>query len=230
MEDIDRYWKSDIFPTGAEIRGCDFYFRPDFISPVWVAFPEYPFLLGLKFPFSGIIEEFFSKTGIPYIQTTLGVWRILHWISLLNENKGMNVGLEEIASVYDIKPLRSFWFVLKRKPGRTPLVEDFSQEDGLWKERFFLVKRSTIPLGETLPMEWIQESLSVLWQFPFSFSSFNFMFSCFLAPKFGDIAPASSDTMLKVQQFLALPLLDRTFSLQPFSFSNDSSSDNSADG
>ena len=162
MEDIDRYRKSNIFPADAEIRGRDFYFRPDFISPVWVAFPEYPFLLGLKFPFTGVIEEFFSKTGIPYIQTTPGVWRILHWVNLLNENTGMNVGLEEITSVYDIKSFKSFWFVLKRKPGRTPLIEDFTPEDGLWKERFFFVKRSTIPLGEVLPMEWIQEGLSFL--------------------------------------------------------------------
>ena len=91
-----------------------------------------------------------------------GVWRILHWISLLNENKGTNIGLEEIASVYDIKSFRSFWFLLKRKPGHTPLFEDFNQEDGLWKERFFFVKRSTIPHGETLPMEWIQEGMLVL--------------------------------------------------------------------
>ena len=162
IEDIDRYRKSNIFPTGAEIRDCDFYFCPDFISPTWVAFPEYPFLLGLKFPFTGVVGEFFSRTGIPFIQTTSGVWIILYWIDRLNESKSMNIGLEEIGSVYDIKSLRSFWFVLKRKPGRTPLVEDFSQDDGCWKERYFFVKRSTIPLGEALPMEWIQEGLLVL--------------------------------------------------------------------
>jgi hypothetical protein len=36
--------------------------------------------------------------------------------------------------------------------------------------------------------------------------------------------------MLKVQQFLALPLLDRTFSLQPVNLSNGSPSDESVDG
>ena len=113
MEDIDRYRKNNIFPDGAEIRDCDFYFRADFISPTWVAFPEYPFLLDLKFPFTGVVGEFFSRTGIPYIQTTPGVWRILYWINHLNENKETNIGLEEIASVYDIKSIRSFWFVLK---------------------------------------------------------------------------------------------------------------------
>ena len=153
IEDIDRFRKSDIFPPGTEIRGYDFFFRPDFISPVWVAFPEYPFLLGLKFTFTGIIEEFFSKTGIPYIQTMPAVWIILHSINLLNENKGMDIGLKEVATVYDIKSFRSFWFLLKNKPGRTPLIEDFSHEDGLWKERFFFVKRNTIPFGENLPME-----------------------------------------------------------------------------
>ena len=74
----------------------------------------------------------------------------------------MNMGLGEIASVYDIRSFRSFWFLLKTKPGHVPLVEDFKQEDGLWKERFFFVKRSTIPHGETLPMEWIQEGMLVL--------------------------------------------------------------------
>ena len=158
-EDIDRFRKNNIFPDDAEFRDCDFYFRPDFISPTWVAFPEYPFLLGLRFPFTGVVGEFFSKTGIPYIQTMPGVWRILYWVNHLNETKETRIGLEEIASVYDIKSIKSFWFVLKRKPGRIPLVEDFSQDDGCWKERFFFVKRCTIPLGEILPMEWISEGL-----------------------------------------------------------------------
>ena len=83
IDDVDRLRRSNVFPPGTEIRCYDFTIRPDFISPVWVAFPEYPFLLGLKYPFTGIIKEFFSKTGIPYIQTMPVVWRILRWISLL---------------------------------------------------------------------------------------------------------------------------------------------------
>ena len=51
MNDLERLRNSNIFPSGTEIRGYDFTVRPDLISPVWVAFPEYPCLLGLKYPF-----------------------------------------------------------------------------------------------------------------------------------------------------------------------------------
>ena len=108
INDLERLRKSNVFPPGTEIRGYNFTIRPDLISPVWVEFPEYPFLLGLKYPFTRVIEECFSKTGIPYIQTMPLVWRILHWINLLNECKGMNMGSGEIASVYDIRTFRSF--------------------------------------------------------------------------------------------------------------------------
>ena len=71
MEDID-HRKNNIFPEGAEIRDCDFYFRPDFISPTWVAFPEYPFLLGLKFLFTGVVGEFFFQNGYSLYSNNAG--------------------------------------------------------------------------------------------------------------------------------------------------------------
>ena len=159
--DIEGMRKSKDFPSSTEIRGFDFPLRPDFISPVQIDFPEYPFLLGMKYPFTELVAEFFSRTGIPYIQTMPVVWRILHWINLLNNSHGMGLGLGEVASVYDIRAFKSFWFSLKAKPGRIPLILESNLEDGLWKGRFFFVKRSTIPNGEELPMKWIKDGMII---------------------------------------------------------------------
>ena len=139
------------------------------------------------------------------------------------------MGLGEVASVYDIRTFRSFWFLLRAKPGRIPLVEDFNEEDSLWEERYFFVKQSTIPNGENLPMEWVQEG-TVYLLFICMFVLFDFDFLYFVVPKFGVIAPVSSDSKLKVKRFFALPVVDRIFKLEHVIFPGSSSRSDSSDG
>ena len=73
--DIECLIQKGVFPSGVEIMPSDSQLQSDFISQTWVAFPEYPFTLGLKYPFAGIIAEFFTKTGISYIQVMHVIWR-----------------------------------------------------------------------------------------------------------------------------------------------------------
>ena len=143
--------ESDVFPKGAIIKSPNVGLKSDLISPNWVAFPEYPFLLGLSYPFPGIIAEFFRDTKISFIQTMPVIWRILHWIHRLKVNKGLNIGLGELASVYDLQTYGSSRFLFKVKKGRIHLVLKSRQNDGAWKERFFFVKRESIPDGDLLP-------------------------------------------------------------------------------
>ena len=91
--------------------------KADLTSPNWITFPEYPFTLGLKYPFPGIISDFFMITGLSFIQTMPIIWRVLYWINLLNENKKLNIGVEELASVYDLQTYGSSRFLFKVKPG-----------------------------------------------------------------------------------------------------------------
>ena len=60
-------FENGAFPEGTEIRPYDPKVKSDLISPTWIAFPEYPFTLGLKYSFSGLIAEFFETTKISYI-------------------------------------------------------------------------------------------------------------------------------------------------------------------
>ena len=43
------------FPADTVFKPFDVRIQPYFISSIWVCFPEYPFTLGLSYPFFGII-------------------------------------------------------------------------------------------------------------------------------------------------------------------------------
>ena len=140
----------------------DSQMQSDFISRTWVAFPEYPFTLGLKYPFTGIIAEFFAKTGISYIQAMPVIWRTLYSIHILNHSKNMSLDVADIATMYDLQTFGSSRFVLKIKAGQTHLVLKTRHNDKTWKGRFFFVKRSSIPHGIDLPYEWVTKGRTVL--------------------------------------------------------------------
>jgi hypothetical protein len=177
-DDITRLLQSNAFPGETIIKGPDPMLKADLISPNWIAFPEYPFTLGLKYPFPGIVSEFFKITGLSFIQAMPIIWRVLYWINLLNQNKKLNIGVEDLASVYDLSTYGSSRFLFKVKPGQNHLVLRSKQNDGPWKERFFFVKRASIPDGDLWPQEWILKG-RVLTSF-ILFDSDTYDFSSFL--------------------------------------------------
>ena len=50
-DDIKCLIRNRVFPPEVEIMPPNSKIQSDFISQTWVAFPEYPFSLGLKYPF-----------------------------------------------------------------------------------------------------------------------------------------------------------------------------------
>ena len=99
------------------------------------------------------------------------IWRILYWIDFLNEKNEMKIGVNELASVYDLKTHGSSRFLFKLKTGRNRLVLKSKQNDGPWKEQFFFVKRKSIPNGEELLAEWIRKGRN---DFTFYLPCFDF--------------------------------------------------------
>ena len=89
------------------------------------------------------------------------------------------------------------------------------QNDGPWKERYFFVKRASIPDGDVWPQEWIIKGRVSILSFMLGSDSYNFS-SCDAAPKFEDLAPGSADTEERIQGVLSLPDVDRSFRLEFF--------------
>ena len=121
-----------LFPLGSRLDLLIFKYDPILFHP-----------LGWHY----IIADFFAITGISYIQTMSVVWRILYWIYTLNNNESMSLDVADIATMYDLQTFGSSSFVLKVKAGHPHLVLKTRHNDRTWKERFFFVKRSSIPNG-----------------------------------------------------------------------------------
>lgn len=146
---ISKSWWS--FSPDTLFKPYDPLIQPNFISSSWVCFPEYPFSLGLKFPFSGVISEFFKVTKLPYIQVTPIIWRIMYSVEHLNQTHDRDMDLAKLSHVYDLSTFDNSRFLFKFKFNKSPLVLKTKHSDGAWKERYFFVRRDSIPNEDLLP-------------------------------------------------------------------------------
>ncbi|KAJ0780497.1 hypothetical protein HanPI659440_Chr06g0238421 [Helianthus annuus] len=133
----------------------------DFVSDVWVAFPATPFTIGYSYPFPAFTQSFFSLTGMSYIQAMPMIWRVLYTLERIIEQEGIDLGMSELAELYDLTTFGSCRYLLKRKAGEDHPVFKVTKNDTNWKRRFFFVRRDTIPNGKDLPKEWATQAISI---------------------------------------------------------------------
>ena len=82
------------------------------------------------------------------------IWRVLYTFERIIEQEGIDLGMAELAELYDLTTFGSYRYLLKRKAGEDHPVFKVTKNDTNWKRRFFFVRRDTIPNGKDLPNEW----------------------------------------------------------------------------
>ena len=157
QQDLDFLKENQCFPESAVFFKPDPSLRSDFASKSWVCFLLYPFLLGLKYPFPPLIEEFFRVTKLSYSQAMPMVWRVLYTLEILNRSEISPLGLPEIAFCYNLRSHGSSRFLFQRKSNRESLILKTTKNDIGWKEKFFFVRRDSIPGGEDIPIQWVNK-------------------------------------------------------------------------
>ncbi|KAJ0819750.1 hypothetical protein HanPSC8_Chr16g0699661 [Helianthus annuus] len=142
------------FPANVVFKSFDPTALSDFVSDVWVAFPATPFAIGYSYPFPDFTQSFFSLTGISYIQAMPMIWMVLYTFERIIEQEGIDLGMAELAELYDLTTFGSHRYLLKRKAGEDHPIFKVTKNDTNWKRWFFFVKRDSIPDGKDLPKEW----------------------------------------------------------------------------
>ncbi|KAJ0681771.1 hypothetical protein HanPI659440_Chr16g0639831 [Helianthus annuus] len=142
------------FPADAVFKSFTSTALSDFISDTWVIFPATPFIIGYSYPFPAFTQSFFSLTGISYIQAMPMIWRVLYTFERIIEQEGIDLGMAELAALYDLTTFGSHRYLLKRKAGEDHPVLRVTKNDTNWKRRFFFVRRDSLPNGNDLPKEW----------------------------------------------------------------------------
>lgn len=112
-------------------------------------------MLGLTYPFPPLITEFFKTSRLCYPQLSPMGWRLLFTLHRLNQHYGLNIGIPEISMIHQLRTHGFSRFVLQRRPGAPVLVPGITFNEKEWRNRFFFVKRSSIPNGESLPIKWV---------------------------------------------------------------------------
>ncbi|KAL8265414.1 hypothetical protein R6Q59_023544 [Mikania micrantha] len=85
-------------------------------------------------------------------------WRLLHTLDQLNHHFGLEIGIPEISLMYQLRTHGSSHFVLQRRSGAPILVPGITFNEDEWRNRFFFVKRNSIPHGEILPFKWVEKA------------------------------------------------------------------------
>lgn len=88
------------FPANIVFHVFDPLLKADHVSETWVCFPEYPFTLGLSYPFPDLILDFFKLTGLSFPQLMPMASRLLFTIDWLNHNFGLDIDLPELSLFY----------------------------------------------------------------------------------------------------------------------------------
>lgn len=156
-KDINALLKTRAFPNSVVIKSYDLKDKADLASETWVCFLHYPFSIGMTYPFPALVNQFFETTKLCYSQAMPMVWRILFMLCQLNENRGLGIGLPEIAASYQLRTHGSSRFVLQSRVGKRQMIPRSSHNDFDWKRKFFFVKRSSIPGGKELPVLWVKK-------------------------------------------------------------------------
>ncbi|KAF5759010.1 hypothetical protein HanXRQr2_Chr16g0736041 [Helianthus annuus] len=149
------------FPADSVFKSFTSTALSDSVSDAWVAFPATPFTIGYSYPFPAFTQSFFSLTGISYIQAMPMIWRVLYTFERIIEQEGIDLGMAELAELYDLTTFGSYRYLLKRKAGEDHPVLKVTKNDTNWKRRFFFVRRDTIPNGKDLPKEWATHAISI---------------------------------------------------------------------
>ncbi|KAF5777074.1 hypothetical protein HanXRQr2_Chr12g0531381 [Helianthus annuus] len=149
------------FPADAVFKSLTSTALSDFVSDTWVIFPATPFTIGYSYPFPAFTQSFFSLTGISYIQAMPMIWRVLYTFERIIEQEGIDLGMAELAELYDLTTFGSHRYLLKRKAGEDHPVLKVTKNDTNWKRRFFFVRRDSLPDGNDLPKEWATHAVSI---------------------------------------------------------------------
>ncbi|KAJ0447675.1 hypothetical protein HanLR1_Chr17g0666641 [Helianthus annuus] len=135
--------------------------KSDRISDTWVAFPATPFLIGFSDPFPAFTQSFFALTGMCFIQAMPMIWRVLYTMDNIIEQEGIEIGMSELAELYNLVSHGSHRFLFKHNPGAPHPILKTTKNDTHWKNRFFFVRRDSIPDGKYLPKKWTTHAISV---------------------------------------------------------------------
>ncbi|KAM0039504.1 hypothetical protein Hdeb2414_s0012g00382851 [Helianthus debilis subsp. tardiflorus] len=121
-------------------------------SNEWLCFLSFPFTLGFRFPFSDFIMDFFRTTGLSFSQTM--VWRVLLVLDRIKNNHVLDLCVNDLPVVYRLRSHESSRFLFYSTTNN-PLILRATSNEEEWKTKFFFVKRSSIPGGESFPVKWL---------------------------------------------------------------------------
>ncbi|KAK1309701.1 hypothetical protein QJS10_CPA08g00690 [Acorus calamus] len=117
----------------------------------------------IAFPLSMLIMEFLSFFGLHPLQLVSSAYRILAAVTALNRALDTSLGLNEVRSLYVLKPLigGGMTFYLARRSASRMLIKDAQQFVYDWRYKVLWIRGAWMPENcmFRIPLEWRDSSL-----------------------------------------------------------------------
>ena len=162
QSEVEELLSDGNFPEGHVYRIPEDDERADAQDADWLTFFEYPFKIGHKFPFSGLVQDALSFWSLSPSQIMPSGWRLLRSLDRIID-RFPEIGFSFEVFEYNYYPFRSRsnLYSFRVRTGRKPLVSRLDVNDRGWKHRFFFVDVESLGFGTEcsfLKTEWSSES------------------------------------------------------------------------
>ncbi|KAM0036641.1 hypothetical protein Hdeb2414_s0014g00428831 [Helianthus debilis subsp. tardiflorus] len=129
---------SGIFPNDTILRPYDRELRLDMSSTEWLCFNAFPFTLGLRFPFSDFITDFFRITGHSFSQTMPMLWHVLVVLDRIKNAHIPELSVNDLPIAYQLRSHGSSGFLFYSTSHDPPILRA-TRNGEEWKSKFFFL-------------------------------------------------------------------------------------------
>lgn len=143
---IDDLKREGRLPLGANVFvPADEAVKADWVCPGWFAIHEYPFRIGMRFPFPKIVSDFIKLTKYSPAQFSAMMWRVLLGVDVVSKKHDIKIALEDLAYQYDVRAQTRARFSFRSKNKLTDLIPGADATiNTSWQDKFFFVEKSTL--------------------------------------------------------------------------------------
>ena len=114
-------------------------------SDGWVSFYNYPFEIGMTFPFSKLVTDFLKILDVSPSQLLPTTWRILACLDSIEAKYQLGIDVSVVSYSYQAKKFSGGLYGLVGRKKRDPLILNLELvHDRGWKNEFFFVKKSSL--------------------------------------------------------------------------------------
>lgn len=150
------------------------------LKGIYVVFYEYPFVIGLSFPFTPLARSFIEVLNLSPGQSMPQIWRIFFVVQRVTSDWRRPFNLADLMYTYDLKMKECNRYTLGTKKGMSNLGVGLGVNDRGWQSRFVFVNKDSLGESDSFLVEGWTTKGNIVFLFGFCcFTERRLTWCCF---------------------------------------------------